>query len=472
MTTVHLGTIAPHGEETRAVPWNVTQPGVYDVTAKVDPDNRVRESNETDNTATTSHTVPRPLDRPAHAYITFRDSQGADRSANGSEIEFRTSGTGEGPPPELRFDRGNDTRQAALVYLPWLDRVFDTPTSPEPFRIVEREDGRYVKTQAKSVLDGQAPAFTPGGIDADEWYTLGDEDRVQVAERAMQIEIVDRPGPHPHNRTLDTGNGSVTETVIHQHERLAVSFEAPESSGQPVRFAKQWLDRHGIEAPAFEHEDGSPIPFDTQSDYYVLHPEHFSTIYAFDTTKDAFSKEVDRFYSEVEWNPGLFDHFDDGLGPSDTIAETWSEEVWELYDGGAETGDCGSLSGSRALRFNQSGSRKATTTSLNTTHGGEIRFYLKIATGSEPCEDAETQEGVQLEYSVDGGAWTNLTYYDPNAFSSFTLVEEPIPSGAQADSVRFRWIQPSHSGEGFDVWVIEDVAIHLDGNKRIAVHND
>lgn len=296
---------------------------------------------------------------------------------------------------------------------------------------------------------------------------------MRVDERAMQIEIVDRPGPHPHNRTLDTGNGSVTETVIHQHERLAVSFEAPDPSGQPVRFAKQWLDRHGIEAPAFEHEDGSRIPFDTQSDSYVLHPDHFSTIYAFDTTKDGFSKEADRFYSEVEWNPGLFDHFDDGLGPTvPTYARTWSEEVWELYDGGAETGDCGSLSGSRALRFNETGHRNATTSAINTSQGGEIRFYLKIATGSEPCEDAETQEGVQLEYSVDGGFWTNLTYYDPNAFSSFTLVEEPIPSGAQADSVRFRWIQPNHGTEGRDVWVIEDVAIHLDGNKRIAVHND
>ncbi|MCC6937580.1 MAG: gliding motility-associated C-terminal domain-containing protein [Flavobacteriales bacterium] len=129
--------------------------------------------------------------------------------------------------------------------------------------------------------------------------------------------------------------------------------------------------------------------------------------------------------------------------------------IWTAVQGGAISSACGSFTGS-ALYFNGNGIRAAQTLAYNTVGGGFIRFQLKIATGSAPCDDAEAGEDVIVEYSTNNGInWSGLATLNEDSYPSFTLVDLVIPPVAQTANTMFRIRQLANSGTGQDNWSID-----------------
>lgn len=162
--------------------------------------------------------------------------------------------------------------------------------------------------------------------------------------------------------------------------------------------------------------------------------------------------------TDVGNRTALADAFDDG------VLDTGN---WTVA-GGAEADDCGTASGAGAMTFNGSVDRYVTTDAIDVHSGGDVSFALRIGDGSSPCEDADSREGVHLEYSADGGSWQRIAYYDPDEHGSFTEIVETIPDGARSDATRFRWIQRSFSGAGFDNWAIDEVTLNASHHRPTA----
>jgi len=162
--------------------------------------------------------------------------------------------------------------------------------------------------------------------------------------------------------------------------------------------------------------------------------------------------------SDLNWTFSVGDNLVDNFDPS------FDPTIWSSLTGIAST-TCGSLSGN-ALYFTNNTSRQATTIDLNTSAGGNVQFYLKIAdisTGG--CENADPGEEVVLEYSNNGGGtWFNITTFSTVGFNNFTFINEVIPPAAQTASTRFRFRQPSFSGSCCDHWAIDNLTITTSGN--------
>lgn len=156
-------------------------------------------------------------------------------------------------------------------------------------------------------------------------------------------------------------------------------------------------------------------------------------------------------------NPAYQDNFDGGL----------NSLLWANNTGVSST-NCGSVSGD-ALYFNTTGSREAETIDLNVITGGDITFSIHLGPGTAPCETADLNEDVVLEYSTDGGAtWTLINTYTAGSFSVFTQIIETVPVAAQTASTRFRWRQLGNSGIDFDNWAIDDVVLPFSGSSGYA----
>lgn len=133
--------------------------------------------------------------------------------------------------------------------------------------------------------------------------------------------------------------------------------------------------------------------------------------------------------------------------------------TWTAIQGGAISAICGSNDGN-ALYFNGAGQRYAQTTSFNTIGGGKLRFHLKVAASTAPCDDADPGEDIVLEYSNNNGLlWTPITTYNEGAYPSFTPISEDLPPGAQTANSMFRLRQLAHNGAGHDNWAIDDLLI-------------
>lgn len=136
-----------------------------------------------------------------------------------------------------------------------------------------------------------------------------------------------------------------------------------------------------------------------------------------------------------------------------------SPTVWTTISGYVLSSTCGSVSGD-ALFFNDGAARFAETWGLNVSNGGSLSFYLKVATGTAPCDDAEIGEDIVLEYSTNGGtSWVLMATLLESNYPAFTYLSLPIPPGAQSAATRFRWSQPNFSGANQDVWMLDNVGL-------------
>ncbi len=116
------------------------------------------------------------------------------------------------------------------------------------------------------------------------------------------------------------------------------------------------------------------------------------------------------------------------------------------------------------------------TVPLDLSCGGELCFWLDFATqgNSSPCEGIDLpDEGVYLEYSIDGGAtWVTIEYYGPGGVGNTTSSGGtnpqmttwnqycmPIPPGAETANTLIHWAQTGSSGNANDHWGLDNVTI-------------
>lgn len=120
--------------------------------------------------------------------------------------------------------------------------------------------------------------------------------------------------------------------------------------------------------------------------------------------------------------------------------------------------------------------------------GGTVQFDMiySVQGGPVPCEGPDQQnEGVQLQYSTDGGVtWILIAYYEPDGqtlnyyntspttvigtdqqtvFTSWATYTVPIPAGANSPNTEFRWIQVASSSSSNDNWGLDNVIINAYG---------
>ncbi len=135
-----------------------------------------------------------------------------------------------------------------------------------------------------------------------------------------------------------------------------------------------------------------------------------------------------------------------------------------------------------------SGTPGITSAAYDVFCGGVLSFDMvySMQGGASPCEGPDEQdEGVSLQYSVDGGVtWIDIVYYSPGGFelptnpntstsivssgqstpyTSWSTFTVPIPTAAQTTSTAFRWIQTQSSGTCCDNWGIENIVINATG---------
>lgn len=105
---------------------------------------------------------------------------------------------------------------------------------------------------------------------------------------------------------------------------------------------------------------------------------------------------------------------------------------------------------------------------LAATAGVTICFDLLFAEQGDnaPCEGPdEPDEGVYLQYSINGGAtWVDIYYFDPNGGNDPQLTNWnnwcfTIPAAAITSNTLFRWHQTADSGADYDHWGIDNVQI-------------
>ena len=124
--------------------------------------------------------------------------------------------------------------------------------------------------------------------------------------------------------------------------------------------------------------------------------------------------------------------------------------------------------------------RDMTTVPFDLTLGGTICFEMRysIQGDASPCEGPdEPQEGVYVQYSVNGGAnWTTIEYWDPNGGNDAQLINWnqyclAIPPGAQTPNTMIRWHQDNVSGAEYDHWGIDNVVITLNDPNYVITWN-
>lgn len=129
-----------------------------------------------------------------------------------------------------------------------------------------------------------------------------------------------------------------------------------------------------------------------------------------------------------------------------------------------------------------------TTAAFDVSCGGILQFDMVMAvqSGAAPCEGPDLiSEGVQLQYSTDGGlTWIPIIYYNPNgttqpsqaqatggsvgvgqqtAFTTWGTYQVPIPPGAVGPNTMFQWTQFTNSGTCCDNWGLDNIIINASG---------
>jgi gliding motility-associated-like protein len=128
------------------------------------------------------------------------------------------------------------------------------------------------------------------------------------------------------------------------------------------------------------------------------------------------------------------------------------------------------------------GTPNITSASFDVCSGGTLDFDMRYAVqaGPVPCEGPDEQdEGVSIEYSLDGGAtWVEFIYFSPwgfqlganpggnasingaTAYTTWSTFSIPIPAAAATTNTIFRWIQLNSSGNCCDNWGLDNIFIN------------
>ncbi|XP_043944459.1 reelin isoform X3 [Protopterus annectens] len=149
------------------------------------------------------------------------------------------------------------------------------------------------------------------------------------------------------------------------------------------------------------------------------------------------------------------------------ISESFSSSRLSSYHNfhsirGAEVSfDCGVLASGKALVFNKDGKRHVITSFLDSTLSRFLQFTLRLGSKSvlSSCRSPDQPgEGVLLHYSYDNGiTWKLLEHYSFLNYHEPRIVSVELPEDARRFGIQFRWWQPYHSGQGEDVWAVDEI---------------
>ena len=128
-----------------------------------------------------------------------------------------------------------------------------------------------------------------------------------------------------------------------------------------------------------------------------------------------------------------------------------------------------------------SGTPYVETAAFDISCGGVLTFDMvySIQGQASPCEGPDlANEGVEIQYSVMGGPWTTIIYFQPDGqqlpanpgtsnsvatgttpLTSWATYTVPIPAGALSTSTAFQWIQTNSSGSSFDNWGLDNISV-------------
>lgn len=156
--------------------------------------------------------------------------------------------------------------------------------------------------------------------------------------------------------------------------------------------------------------------------------------------------------AQLSFDVQKIEYFEDFNGGNDP-------GLWNSVTGATNSPVCGFIVGD-ALLFDGGGTRIAETVDMDVSNGGEINFYIKVANGVAPCDDAEPGEDILFQYSTNGGGtWITIQTLLEFSYPNLTYLSIAIPGGAQTASTRFRWVQPVFTGANEDVWLLENLSI-------------
>lgn len=117
--------------------------------------------------------------------------------------------------------------------------------------------------------------------------------------------------------------------------------------------------------------------------------------------------------------------------------------------------------------------RVLATEDLPLATGGSVVFDMRFADpdlngNASPCENPDAAgEGVHVQYSANGGPWTDIVYYSPGNGNDpvrtvWTTYTVEIPQAAWSNQTKIRWAQLENSGtlaDNLDHWGLDNAEI-------------
>ncbi|QNI77945.1 peptidase family S8 protein [Synechococcus sp. MVIR-18-1] len=113
-----------------------------------------------------------------------------------------------------------------------------------------------------------------------------------------------------------------------------------------------------------------------------------------------------------------------------------------------------------SLFFTGSGTRSATTKTIDLDQGATISFDLIYGTDFNGGEEVDSGEEVVLEYSNNGSSWTTLKSFDISSGTrSWGNNSANLSADLATDSTQLRWRQKAHSSGNWDEWAVDEIFI-------------
>jgi hypothetical protein len=141
-----------------------------------------------------------------------------------------------------------------------------------------------------------------------------------------------------------------------------------------------------------------------------------------------------------------------------------NSSLWSSISGGQSISVSGGYDGN-LLYFSGHQTRSAATVAFDGTYATIVSCKARLGSGSSPWENADPGENVILEGSTNGGgSWTQIAIVLDNAENpeGWQDFQAALPGNMRRPGLRLRWRQLAHSGNGVDVWGIDEVSITLE----------
>ena len=151
----------------------------------------------------------------------------------------------------------------------------------------------------------------------------------------------------------------------------------------------------------------------------------------------------------------------------DNFYTTYNTQIWLLVAsyGTYTNTSCGATS-SYSLNFfgvtSQPYIRQAVTQYLNLSQADSfsITFNLRIGSTSASCDNAEKDEGVEISWRTDSGAWFLLETFSVDSYQNPQYVFLGLYESHEVDKAQFRISQTLNTTAGYDVWSIDNFIIN------------